>query len=145
MGFQEAVRTVLSKYIVIEGRARRAEYWYFVLFGLIGGIVLGALDGILFGGTEMTPISSLFSLVLFIPSITVGVRRLHDRDMSGWWMLLMIVPIIGVIALLIIFALRGTDGTNRFGPDPLVDGGDDWSTPDEGNYADSSIPKVDRD
>ena len=145
MGFQEAVRTVLSKYIVIEGRARRAEYWYFVLFGLIGGIIFGALDGILFGGSEMTPISSLFSLALFIPSITVGIRRLHDRDMSGWWMLLVFVPFIGAIALLVIFVLRGTDGANRFGPDPLGSGGDDWSAPDESTYSDSSIPKVDRD
>ncbi len=144
MGFQEAVRTVLSKYVVIEGRAPRSEYWYFILFALLGGAILGAVDGILFGGS-MTPISTLFSLAIFIPSITVGVRRLHDRDMSGWWLLLALIPIIGTIALIVIFILRGTEGENRFGPDPLGGGRGDWSHPNEDTVSDSSIPKVDRD
>ncbi len=145
MGFQEAVRSALSKYLVIEGRALRSEYWYFALFGLLGGIVLGIVDTIVFAGSGMTPLSSLFSLALFIPSITVGVRRLHDRDMSGWWMLLMLIPFIGILVLIILFILPGTTGPNRFGPDPLVGAGDDWSTPNDGTYSDSSIPRVDRD
>ena len=123
MGFQDAVKTVFNKYLTIEGRARRAEYWWFFLFCLLAGLVLGIVDGIVFGSAGITPISSLFSLAVLIPSITVGVRRLHDRDMTGWWLLIALVPLIGFIVLLVLFVLRGTDGPNRFGPDPLGGGG----------------------
>ena len=133
MGFQEAVRTVFNKYLTIEGRAQRSEYWWFFLFCLIAGLVLGMVDGIIFGSAGITPISSLFSLAVLIPSITVGVRRLHDRDMVGWWLLLALIPLIGFIVLLVLFVMKGTDGPNRFGPDPLGGGGD---------LSDTSIPPV---
>ncbi len=144
MGFQDAVRSCFSKYISIEGRAPRSEYWFFVLFGLIGGAILGAVDAIIFSGNEMQPLSSLFSLALFLPSIMVGIRRLHDRDMSGWWMLLVLVPLVGALALLVLYVMKGTDGPNRFGPDPLGGSGG-WSDGDADDYSQSSIPRAGRD
>ena len=145
MTFADAVRTCLSKYIDIEGRARRAEYWWFVLFGILAGVATGIVDAILFGTeSQFTPLSSLFSLFIFLPSITAGIRRLHDRGMSGWWMLLMLVPVIGTIILVVLFVMRGDEGPNRFGPDPLdpfaVRKHDDLG--DAADYSRSSIPRV---
>jgi uncharacterized membrane protein YhaH (DUF805 family) len=75
----------------------------------------------------------------------VAIRRLHDRDMSGWWLLLMLVPVIGSLALLVLYVLPGTPGPNRFGPDPL---GNDTGWPDDegddATYSQSSIPRVNR-
>ncbi|MEM9248990.1 MAG: DUF805 domain-containing protein [Pseudomonadota bacterium] len=127
MGFFEAVQVVLGKYATFSGRARRAEFWWFALFGLVVGIVLSILDGIIFGyGDDGTPnglISTLFSLAILLPSIGVAVRRLHDKDMSGWWYLLIFVPILGFLVLLYFFVQKGTDGDNRFGSDPLAGDG----------------------
>lgn len=140
MTFQDAVRTCFQKYVTIEGRARRSEYWYFVLFSIIVSLVLGLVDGSLGFTGEFQPLSSLFGLAILLPSITVSIRRLHDRDMSGWWFLLVLVPLIGTLILIVIFVMRGTDGKNRFGPDPLK-GGDRFDDPDDGVYAPSSIPR----
>jgi uncharacterized membrane protein YhaH (DUF805 family) len=106
---------VLRKYVVFEGRARRKEYWFFVLFNFLIGIVLGIIDAM--AGTPMSP---LYSLAILLPSIAVAVRRLHDTDRSGWWILIGLVPILGVIVLLIFFVTDGTEGTNRFGDDPKL-------------------------
>lgn len=115
------VQTVLKKYAVFSGRAQRAEYWYFVLFYVIGYVVLGLLDGSLRSPDEDSGyglLTGLFALALLIPSLAVGVRRLHDTDRSGWWLLLMFVPLIGAIVLLVFTVQDGTRGDNRFGPDP---------------------------
>lgn len=122
MGFTEAVRTCFGKYVTISGRARRSEYWWWFLFIIVVSIVLGFVDAILFGGGmdgRNGPLQGLFGLATLLPSICVGGRRLHDREMSAWWLLIGLVPVIGGIALLVLFALKGTDGPNRFGPDPL--------------------------
>ncbi|MGI9264325.1 MAG: DUF805 domain-containing protein [Gammaproteobacteria bacterium] len=112
---------VLRKYLVFEGRAQRAEYWYFVLFNIIFGIVLAIIDGI-FGSlnpdTGMGLLSGIYSLAVLIPTIGVAIRRLHDTDRSGWWLLLALVPLIGGLVLLVFFILDGTPGSNRFGPNP---------------------------
>lgn len=105
---------VLKKYVDFEGRARRQEYWTFFLVNLVIAIVLGIIGGII--GTGI--LSNLYALAILLPSIAVGVRRLHDRDMSGWFMLLALIPFVGGIILLVLFALEGTPGSNRFGPDP---------------------------
>lgn len=139
MTFKEAVRTCFEKYFVIEGRARRSEYWYFVLFSILVSIVLSLIDTALGFRGDFQPLSMLFSLAILVPSITVAVRRLHDRDMSGWWVLLALIPLIGALILFVLFVMRGTDGQNRFGPDPLR-GGD--SDSDGGNYAPSSMPRT---
>ncbi|MCB1311315.1 MAG: DUF805 domain-containing protein [Sedimentitalea sp.] len=142
MSFTEAVRTCFSKYVTFSGRARRSELWWFVLFVSVCGLILSVLDSALFGATaseagsgEVAALSAIFSLATFLPSISVAVRRLHDLDRSGWWYWIVLIPLIGWIVLIVWYATRGTEGPNRFGPDPL----------DEGAGAGpSSIPKVPR-
>lgn len=134
MDFQTAVRTCLNKYVVISGRARRSEYWWFVLFNLIGGVIMSIVDSVL--GIEL--LNGLWSLALLLPGICVGGRRLHDLDKSAWWLLIAFIPLVGWIILIVWAASKGTAGPNRFGPDPLA--GDDMV-----GYAASSIPRVDND
>ena len=105
----------LKKYADFNGRARRTEYWLFVLFSMVIAMVLGVVDYVL--GTPGI-IGLIFALAILIPSIAVGVRRLHDSDRSGWWLLIAFIPIIGTIALLIFLLLDGTPGDNRFGSNP---------------------------
>ncbi|MFP1631548.1 DUF805 domain-containing protein [Zhengella sp. ZM62] len=117
--FMGAVKTCFSKYATFEGRARRPEFWWFALFTLAGSMVASFLDMALFGaGSEAGLLGAVFSLAVLIPSIAVGVRRLHDTDRVGWWYLLVFIPLIGFIVLLIFFVQRGTEGPNRFGPEP---------------------------
>lgn len=125
MNMIEAVKAVFSKYATFEGRARRAEYWWFVLFNLIVSIILGAAfggghgmgeGGMMMGGNL---VSTIWSLATLLPSIAVGARRLHDIDRSGWWLLIGFLPLIGWIVLLVFFVKSGTPGPNRFGTDPL--------------------------
>jgi len=116
----------LNKYAEFQGRARRKEYWLFTLFNLLIVTGLSFID-MLFGWYslqgEVGMLSGVYSLAVLIPSIAVGVRRLHDTDRSGWWMLMCFVPVVGVIVLLIFFVLDGTPGSNRFGPDPKQSAG----------------------
>lgn len=111
----------LQRFRDFEGRSRRREFWYFALFHFILSIGAAFLDN-LFGftdlGTESGPIQVLFILIMLIPAIAVSVRRLHDIDKSGFWYLLIFVPIIGWIWLLIFFLQEGTYGPNKYGPDP---------------------------
>lgn len=114
---------VLKNYVGFDGRARRKEYWMFTLFNVIVSIVLAIIDGM---GGFMTEsgigmLGLLYTLAVLLPSIAVSVRRLHDIDKSGWWLLLILVPLIGVIVLLVFAVLEGTRGANRFGPDPKSD------------------------
>lgn len=134
MGMQEAVRSVFSNYVTFSGRACRSEYWWFILFSVIVGILLSTLDGLLFGYTLTTEtgegmasfdlqtvgiLAGIWSLVTFLPSLAVAVRRLHDTGRSAWWLLLFFLPLIGVIVLIVWFATRGTVGPNDHGPDPI--------------------------
>jgi uncharacterized membrane protein YhaH (DUF805 family) len=118
MDFMTAVRTcVQQKYADFSGRARRSEYWWFVLFNIILGIVAAIIDkGIL--GSEMGLIGIIVSLALLIPGIAVGVRRLHDLGKSGWWLLVALIPLIGAIILIWWFIQEGTPGDNEYGPNP---------------------------
>ncbi|XUW99857.1 MAG: DUF805 domain-containing protein [Dehalogenimonas sp.] len=117
----------LKKYAVFDGRARRKEYWFFVLFNFliaVGLSIVGVLLGVAIGGFDadsfpfiaVTPVI-LYGLAMIIPSIAVTVRRLHDIGFSGWWYLITLVP--GGSVVLFIFALLDTKpGTNQYGPDP---------------------------
>lgn len=116
MSFGEAISKCLSEYVTFSGRARRSEYWYFFLFNLIASFVASALDMAL--GTMI--LQALVALGLLLPAISVTVRRLHDKDKSGWWYWLILIPVIGWIVLLVWFVQSGTDGDNRFGPDPVT-------------------------
>ena len=105
---------VLKKYAVFDGRARRMEFWMFALFNCIVAVVLSIIEYMLgiFG------LSALYSLAVLLPSIGVSIRRLHDTDRSGWWLLICLVPVIGIIVLLVFYFMEGTSGDNRFGADP---------------------------
>jgi uncharacterized membrane protein YhaH (DUF805 family) len=116
MGFAEAIRTCLRKYVDFNGRASRSEYWWWELGVFLLTICTVAIDYGVIGGQLL---SSVASLALFLPNLAVSVRRLHDVDRSGWFLLLALIPLIGAIVLLVWFVSRGTAGSNRFGPDPL--------------------------
>jgi len=114
----------LKKYAVFSGRARRKEYWFFFLFNLIASIVLTVIDVTVgtYSATGVGLLSTIYGLAVLIPSIACGVRRMHDIDRTGWWLLIAFVPFIGVIIVLVIALLPGTAGDNRFGPDPKAAG-----------------------
>ena len=109
----------LKKYADFSGRARRTEYWLFVLFSMVIAMLLAVVDFVL-GSPGI--IGMLFALAILIPSIAVGVRRLHDTDRSGWWLLIAFIPIIGTIALLVFLLLDSNSGENRFGSSPKAVG-----------------------
>lgn len=111
-----SVSICLKKFAVFQGRAPRAEYWWFSLFMAIIGIILEGAGHAL-DSQAILAVYGLVSLALILPSLAVTARRLHDLDRSGWWMLLWIVPVIGWIVLFIWFCTRGTSGDNRFGPE----------------------------
>ena len=126
MTFMESVRICLKEnYCNFEGRAPRSEYWWFTLFLALLEIVTSVLDGFLgtytvtSSGKMIGFINLIFLLAILLPSIAVAVRRLHDTDRSGWFYLLIFIPIIGSIVLLVFFVQQGTNGRNRFGDDPL--------------------------
>ncbi len=111
---------VLKKYAVFSGRARRMEYWMFVLFNIIVSVVLVFVDGML-GlslGEGVGLLSTLYGLAVLLPGIGVAIRRLHDTNRSGWWLLIGFVPLIGLIVLLVFMVLDSTPGENRFGSNP---------------------------
>lgn len=111
---------VLKKYAVFSGRAQRAEYWYFVLFNFIICVILGAIDSVISWGSQspMMVLSGLYSLAVLIPSLAVLFRRLHDTGRSGWWILIVLIPIIGSIWLLVLMVLDSSYGDNKYGPNP---------------------------
>lgn len=114
----------LRKYAVFSGRSRRKEYWFFVLFNILISIGLAIVDGVT--GTFNAEagvglLGALYSLAILIPSIAVTVRRLHDIDRSGWWILIALVPIIGAIILFVFMVLDSNSGSNRFGENPKTD------------------------
>ena len=121
MTFGEAISSGFQNYVNFTGRAARSEFWYWVLFNLIVGIVTGVIDYIAFPGAAVSPLNSLANLALLLPNLAVAARRLHDTDRSGWFLLLAFIPLIGIIILIVWWCQRGTTGPNRFGLDPLAD------------------------
>jgi uncharacterized membrane protein YhaH (DUF805 family) len=121
MTFREAIRSGFYNYAKFSGRAAPSEFWYWVLFTIVTAFVAGIVDALLFPSmAHVSPIADVFSLFVFVPNISVMVRRLHDTDRSGWWALLGLVPLIGLI--LIVWCIeQGSAGSNRFGPSPPHD------------------------
>lgn len=116
MTFVEAVRSALSQYATFRGRARRSEFWYFFLFTILINLPTAAVDY----ATD-TPVAGLVvAVALTVPSFAVGARRLHDTGRSGWWELLLFVPIVGFVALIVLIIWCATDshGPNKYGPSP---------------------------
>ncbi len=108
---------VLKNYAVFSGRARRKEYWMFALFNFFFSIAAAIADYAFFGSGS-SAFSGLYALAVLIPSLAVGVRRLHDVSKSGWFTLLIFVPLVGAIWLLVLACTKGTPGDNEYGPDP---------------------------
>jgi len=112
---------VLRQYADFSGRARRTEFWMFTLFNVVVAAVLALIDTFLIGA-ELAGgyglAGMIYALVTLVPSLAVGARRLHDTDRTGWWQLLLLVPVIGWIVLIVFDALEGNRGANQHGPDP---------------------------
>lgn len=107
------IDVVKNQYFNFKGRATRQQYWMYVLFYFILSVVIGIIGAIL-GDTVRGILSTLLTLGLFLPTLGIGVRRLHDTDRSGWWFLIALLPFIGSIVLLVFFCLPSTEGENRF-------------------------------
>ncbi len=111
----------LQHYADFTGRARRSEYWYFVLFNFIVSILIGLSLGVIAGLLNVPALvylAYLWSLAVFIPSLAVSVRRLHDIGRSGWWLLLSLIPLVGAIILIIWHCTDSQPGANQYGPNP---------------------------
>ena len=117
---------VLKKYAVFSGRARRAEYWYFVLFNAVVSIILSILGkaigvfNMTIGtvGNEINILSIIYSLAVLVPGLAVAVRRLHDVGKSGWMVLINLIPLIGQIWILVLMIKDSTPGENEYGSNP---------------------------
>jgi uncharacterized membrane protein YhaH (DUF805 family) len=120
MGFVEAVQSCFRQYVGFTGRARRSEYWWFVLFGVLVSIVTGLLDvmlGTMNDDTNVGVIGTIASLALILPSLAVAIRRLHDTSRTGWWILIGLIPIVGWI-ILIVFYVQDSHPDNEYGRSP---------------------------
>ena len=109
MDFQEAIKLCFQKYVDFNGRAKRPEFWWFELFLFLASAVLGVVSDML---------SILFALATILPSLAVGARRLHDTNKSGWFQLLLLIPILGWIPLIYFLAQEGNAETNLYGNSP---------------------------
>jgi uncharacterized membrane protein YhaH (DUF805 family) len=114
MTFADAVRSVLTQYATFTGRARRSEFWWFVLFNAMVSVVVSIIGS----AAHTSILSTIVSLALLLPGLAVSVRRLHDTGRSGWWVLLDLVPLVGWIVLLVFCAQDSQPGTNAHGPSP---------------------------
>jgi len=112
---------VLKNYAVFSGRARRKEYWMFVLFYMIFALVAMILDnvlGIAMDGIGYGPLYGLYVLAMIIPNLAVGVRRLHDVGKSGWMMFIGLIPLVGAIWLLVLMVTDSNPEENQYGQNP---------------------------
>jgi uncharacterized membrane protein YhaH (DUF805 family) len=119
MNFPQAAATCFRKYAVFSGRASRSEYWYFILFYFLGGIAASIVDEIFRPEANLRLFESIFDLAMLFPVLAVEIRRLHDVDRSGWWILINITIIGAIFPLLVWKCRQGTTGPNRFGDDPF--------------------------
>ncbi|WP_162342566.1 DUF805 domain-containing protein [Cyclobacterium salsum] len=111
--FDYFLDVIKNKYAQFDGRARRSEYWYFVLFNILISLGIGIVGTLL----DLSFLSMIYSLAIFIPGIAVAVRRLHDTGRSGLWVLIGLIPVIGVIVL-IVFLVEDSKPANQYGPNP---------------------------
>jgi uncharacterized membrane protein YhaH (DUF805 family) len=116
MDFQTSIKTCFQKYAFFSGRASRSEFWYFSLFCFLGGTITWVIDTMIlgYGAEDWGAISVIFQIVIILPGIAVGARRLHDINKSGWWQLITLT-IIGIILLIVWFATIGSSKKNEYG------------------------------
>ena len=117
MDFQTSIKTCFNKYAVFSGRALRSEFWFFCLFGLLGGIITTIIDIMILGYSieSYGPLNIIFTIALILPGIAVTARRLHDINKSGWWQLIELT-IIGILLIIIWNATEGEKKKNIYGP-----------------------------
>lgn len=113
---------VINKYADFSGRARRKEYWMFFLFNIIISFAVGLVGGLIGGRNGLFALSlpALYTLFIFLPSLAVTVRRLHDTNRSGWWVLVTFVPFIGALVLFVFTILDSDPEANTYGPNPKL-------------------------
>lgn len=116
---EQAIRISLSRLTDFSGRSSRPEYWYLMLPIIVLMIVTNILDSLLLGG--MPALSLIVALATLVPSLSAGVRRLHDTNRSGWWLLVALVPVVGAFVVVYFCCQPGTEGPNDFGPKPSSD------------------------
>jgi uncharacterized membrane protein YhaH (DUF805 family) len=121
MNFGQAIASGFVNYVNFAGRATRSELWLWVLFTVLAGLATGILDAAVFPsvGPTSSPLNGVFEVATFLPSLALNVRRLHDINRTGWWILI-VFTIIGAFVLLYWACKKGTQGPNRFGPDRLA-------------------------
>lgn len=119
VSFSQAVSMAFDSYCRFQGRSSRSEYWWWVLFTFILGSALSLLELLLgFSSTAAQATNGLLSLALLLPGLGLSVRRLHDINKSGWWILLGLIPVVGAIVLIIWFAQNSQMQDNQYGPVP---------------------------
>lgn len=118
MSFADAIRSVLTKYVTFAGRARRSEFWWFTLFAVILYVVAAIIDA----AAGISALAIIVALALFLPSLAVTVRRLHDTGRSGWWILISLIPLVGGLVLLVFECQDSQPGSNNYGPSPKDSG-----------------------
>ena len=127
MSFGDSIKTVFSKFVDFSGRASRSEFWWFTLFSSCASIVLGVFDGFILVIADvpldsvlwmLSPMSTLFSLIVILPSLGVAVRRLHDSGKSGWSIFIVLVPCVGIILYFIWLIQEGEPHDNMYGAVP---------------------------
>lgn len=114
MNFSNAVKAFFSNYANFKGRAGRSEYWYAILFLIIGNIITTSIDNVIFSDNDLSPLNSLWSLAVVVPGIALVIRRLHDINKSGWNFFWFLIPIAGLI-LQIVWFIRESAGPNQWG------------------------------
>ena len=118
--FEQAVRSALQQHFAdFSGRASRSEYWWFALFTVILSVIIQAF-GVISSDVSLY-LGAIVNLALLLPSLSLGVRRLHDINKSGWYILLALIPIVGVIILIVWFCKESEMQPNQYGPVPNVD------------------------
>ncbi len=117
MTFQEAIESVFRQYANFDGRARRSEYWYFVLFVFLASLVISTFATPIGGPRLAYVLNTLFTLAIFLPSLSLVFRRLHDTGRTGMWCLLAFIPL-GALVLIAFFCMDSQPGQNEYGPNP---------------------------
>lgn len=115
-GFLDSISAAFGKYVDIGGRAARREYWFFMLFLLLANIATLVLDLGIWRSVDFTPFNALFAFLTVVPSFTAAIRRLHDTGRSGWWLLILLVPLVGAVLFIYWLCQRGDQATNTYGP-----------------------------
>lgn len=128
MSFIDSIKSVLlMNYANFEGRAARSEYWWYYLFTILTGFCIGIVDGIILIAMDVpldsplwiiSPLVTIFQLAILVPSLAVTVRRLHDIGKSGWYLLLIFIPLVGIILLIVWCCTDGELLPNAYGPPP---------------------------